>query len=527
MRFRVRGAALIAFAASPMLGACRQHETPAAPPSAQDPCPRSAALKVGPGEGALYRSVAPFEHHDAQRTHRFNATCTVAELAGDGVEPEIAQRVAPDDYSMPYILQTRERNQLYVYGFTPETATQGGFVARVDADSLKQLWRTWLPDPKPAAQWSWPGVVTVHGNGALYAVFGNRFYKLDAESGEILARQSLPEGEYGAVYNGMDVLSDGRLVTKNMELGGECSTLQLREKLAERSSRLLQAAMPLQTFGGLLCHLKNNHLPSTLVVLDPDELEVVAQIELPEPITGRVSTERHDGTEYVYVPGSKNLFRYVYDGDKLEPDSSWGPVPYVEDGQGPAAAASFLDGFAILHVNGYTRASSLVAIDLRDASRSHRIEPFEWGDDIDIGPSFVLSMPSIDPENHLIVAIDTLAWRMGGVRFDADKGFSMAWTRAAVSVAFSALTGPPESREIVVPDMLSLGPLSGDPIGTAASDRVLWLDAQTGAEIVASPALTHRPAPGNIVTPGFGGRFYYLGADGKLRELSVRAAVED
>jgi len=48
---------------------------------------------------------------------------------------------------------------------------------------------------------------------------------------------------------------------------------------------------------------------------------------------------------------------------------------------------------------------------------------------------------------------------------------------------------------------------------------VTWLDERTGAERARSAALASSSAPGNIVTPGFGGRFYYLSAAGRLSEL--------
>ena len=34
---------------------------------ASDPCPRSARLETGPDTSPLYRSIAPFEHHDIER----------------------------------------------------------------------------------------------------------------------------------------------------------------------------------------------------------------------------------------------------------------------------------------------------------------------------------------------------------------------------------------------------------------------------------------------------------------------------
>jgi hypothetical protein len=44
----------------------------------------------------------------------------------------------------------------------------------------------------------------------------------------------------------------------------------------------------------------------------------------------------------------------------------------------------------------------------------------------------------------------------------------------------------------------------------------------TGAQVARSPVLADVPAPGNIVTPGFGGRFWYVSARGALWALRPR-----
>ena len=47
---------------------------------------------------------------------------------------------------------------------------------------------------------------------------------------------------------------------------------------------------------------------------------------------------------------------------------------------------------------------------------------------------------------------------------------------------------------------------------------------RTGKELARTEPLAPAPAPGNIVTPGFGGRFYYLSQAGALWELRPRAS---
>ena len=59
---------------------------------------------------------------------------------------------------------------------------------------------------------------------------------------------------------------------------------------------------------------------------------------------------------------------------------------------------------------------------------------------------------------------------------------------------------------------------------SSGGDSVVWLDERTGTERARSRVLAPGPAPGNIVTPGFRGRFYYVSGGGVLWELRpVRA----
>jgi hypothetical protein len=301
---------------------------PASASAAPDPCPRSAALRTGPADGPYYATVAPFEHFSSSRAQVFPATCATTELPGAG-PVRVRVREAHGDYLTPYSAVTRDRGQLYLYGYRPDAARQGAYVAAIDTRSLRERWRTRIPDAAPPGQWSYPGVVAVHGNGSLYAVYGNVLVRLDARTGAVLARRELPEDPQGtgAAYNGLIVLPDGRIAVKG-----------------------------------------------------------------------------------------------------------------------------------------------------------------------------------------IVVSHDTTAGRMAALHLDPRRGFTVRWRRPMSSLAFSALVGAARDRQIVIPDH------------TARGDEVLWLDERTGRTRARTRPLSTLPAPGNIVTPGFGDRFYFPTGDGRLWELHpVRA----
>src|SRR5262249_36626980 len=210
-------------------------------------------------------TVAPFEHFDSNRTQTFASTCTIEELAGIDVRVDLRRSSA--NFATPYIAATRDRDQLYVYGYGSDPATDGGYVALVDPTTLEQQWRTKILDTSPAGQWSYPGVVA-HGNGFLYAIYANVLVKLDPVSGEILASRGVPEtsGDLAQVYNGIVVLPDGRLAAKNM-VRGPCAS---------------------STVAGLICVQKLG-APSHLTVVDPEQLEIVDSVSLGDTVIGRIT----------------------------------------------------------------------------------------------------------------------------------------------------------------------------------------------------------------------------------------------
>jgi len=120
-----------------------------------DPCRTSAAgsgvIPPGPTTGPYYRTVAPYEHFGSARTQVFPDTCTVSEIAGPG-NVEIASRASPVDFTTPYIAFTRDRDQLYLYGYGADAATEGGYVASIDPETLGERWRTRILAEGPPGQ---------------------------------------------------------------------------------------------------------------------------------------------------------------------------------------------------------------------------------------------------------------------------------------------------------------------------------------------------------------------------------------
>jgi hypothetical protein len=147
-----------------------------------------------------------------------------------------------------------------------------------------------LPRPagRPAGRAAWP-----HANGSLYITQGRWCHRL-APDCSVLAARELPRD---AAYNSLVVLPDGHLVMKDFA-------------------------------GGTGLHrLADGRRGSELVVLEPEQLEVVARHELPEGSIARLSmaadTDTPDGS--VYVIGDRHAMRLRWDptAARFVPDDAW------------------------------------------------------------------------------------------------------------------------------------------------------------------------------------------------------------
>jgi hypothetical protein len=225
----------------------------------------------------------------------------------------------------------------------------------------------------------------------------------------------------------------------------------------------------------------------------------------PEPVTGRITAGRAGGRDVVYVAGHDHLFRYAYRRGRLRLDRGWGPVTYRTGGEQPGTGPGLLGRYVVVQTNFLPSDEPLTvtAVDSRNSRRVFRIRPFAGVG----GRSWIVSKAALDAATRTVVTHDTAAGRMAALRLDPRRGFRVRWSRPLRSLAFSALVGDPAHRQVVVPD------------SHTGAEQVVWLDERTGTELARSATLAPSPAPGNIVAPGFGGRFYYASAAGRLWEL--------
>jgi len=390
--------------------------------NAQSTCTRSDTLPTGTSP-TWYVSVASSEHADSQRTQVFGRTCTLTEVT-QSKRLRIRVRQAPGTYPAIYNVVTRNRNELYVFGGNAGQSS-GAYVARLDPETLVELWRT--PLRVSAGQWSYLGVMAVHGNGFLYAVTSNLLVKLNPTTGAILASLALPQlpadkGGTGAAYNGFVVTADGLIVTKSIERG------------------------PCTADGpqGLFCAI-DNRLPSTLAVVDPGTLRLLAATTLSEPSLGRLMSEKHDGIDYIYIPGVSALTRYTWVNNTLALDSGWGPVGY--DGGTSPSGLGLLGSFVVGQTNivPSVTPTRVFAVNIFDGSQVYHLQPF-----VGLSSSWVPSKGVFDTVNSRLYVQDTAAAQVAAIDL-TPTGLQLAWKVENRATGFMALLGPSSARQISMP----------------------------------------------------------------------------
>ena len=337
-------------------------------------------------------------------------------------------------------------------------------------------------------------MIGLHGNGTLIVVSGNTAAVLDPDTGDVVNRVDLPQDDPATgSYNGFATTSDGTLFTKS--LFRSCDTVG----------------------SPALVRCLDTERPQSMLAIDPVSLEIIDEVELPDFSTGRIPVGVHDGVDHVYLPGVSSLYRYRWDGEALTLDDDWGFVTVTEEGDLTAMTPNITQDWAFVQVNtGFNGPMPVWAISTADSSERFSIQPFA---DIPAPASFNAAHGSFDPDNGLLYAADTGAGRASALAFDPETGFEVRWIEEQTLSVFQQLINTPDRRVMVSNELIDF---EGNPLG-AANEQVVFRDAATGRELARTEELLPRMSQGANISPGFGGRVYFPGADGTLYEITVQS----
>jgi len=311
------------------------------------------------------------------------------------------------------------------------------WVERFHPDTLEVIERS--PD-LPGGP-TWPGGLAVHANGSLYVAFGRHAHRL-APDCSLLASRELPRAK---PYNSFVILPDGHLVMK--DFGGP---------------RRGEAPWGPDTE------------PSELLVLEPESLDIVARLQLPEPSIARVSADGDD----VYVVGDTSLLRVRWTGRDLVPDDGftarYRTLPgqtYGWDAVIEAGAAWFLDNgngsegyIGTFRGQGVSSAPlHLVRVDLTTGAVS-------LTEICGLPNGIIANPPAVDPVRRVAVGYDSGNGVVAAFSFDESGVTTPLWRREMNHAAHPLRYA--DTGELLL----------GDHDASRSADQMVVLDIETGAE---------------------------------------------
>ena len=374
----------------------------------------------------------------------------------------------------------------------------GPYVAKADATTGKQIWRTYLDNANVSRRWIGNANLNILDNGNIAFAWANQIVLIDADSGRILRQNTLPAGATAVAdvnFKHLTIAPDRTLILKDQ---------------TRPTGNTDQGTMAI--LKGLQAGLKQGN--SELVAVNPDTLEVLDHISLPEPATVPHIITMFEGRIAIYVGVNTGALRYFWDPatKKLSQDPSWVVKPMVK-GQTTSDAPSILGDWIVLQTNGLgseTVASSIVAVNQKDPSRMRVIFPFgdlkkgEW--------SWAPPKPQTDPENSMIYSADMGMGKVAGIKIDQATGeMKTVWVVDDTTNAFQPLIGPKDKRVMLLSNARKN--VEKEPIKLALftgnyKEQVTWRDAATG-RIIAQSDFFEPLSVGALITPGFGGRVYF------------------
>ncbi|GGH32463.1 hypothetical protein SAMN05444007_106160 [Cribrihabitans marinus] len=450
-----------------------------------------------------FKSMNGAEVADSARSQLYPCASFLGDW--DGPNDVYAWRAA-GEYQGVLFMNNRHPGELYLTGGNNPPAQGvvpvGPWVAKVDATTGKEIWRTVLENGNVSGVWVGAANLNILPDGNIPIAFGNHLVKLDGDTGRIIQHVALPAGAppEGSNFKHLTIAPDGTLIVKNQTRATPCN---------------IQG-----TLAAFQCPGGADASPgSTIHAINPDTFEIHDSVDLPENAVTPHSITTFDGKIMIYAPAIKTFFRVIWDPETLQLtlDESWSTDSYLEPGQTSGDAPGVLGDWMVVQVNGLPTnkaASAMVGISQHDSTKITRVYPF--GTELPTGMSWAPPKAAVDAENDMVFSTDQNMMKIGGINFDRETGeMTVAWTIDGATTALQALYGPKNRRV--------LGTARAEPSVTQQAlmqtstppykQQAIWLDAKTGRLLAESDFL--EPMNFNtLLSPGFGGRFYYMWDEG-------------
>lgn len=225
---------------------------------------------------------------------------------------------------------------------------------------------------------------------------------------------------------------------------------------------------------------------ASVLAVNAETLEVIDELQLPEPAPSPHIITMFDGKIAIYVGLNQSLRRYFWDpyAKRLSADENWQVFP-MQDGQSAATAPSVIGDRISVQLNGLftdQRASSVVVVSQKDATKQHVIFPFG---ELDPGEwSFAPPKGTADPENSMINSADTGMKQVAGIRLDQATGeMELTFVVDNISNTFQPLIGPKDKRVLLLTNIkqnVAKEPIKPVVFTANYKEQLTWRDAATG-----------------------------------------------
>ncbi len=384
------------------------------------------------------------------------------------------------------------------------------YVSKFNASTGREIWRTYVENVNVSDQWFALGSLAIIDDGTLVAAAGHTFWKIDRQTGELLASQKQPiEGTPAKDHNfdGMVVAPDGQ------------GTLLMK-------SQTRSVGCPTQTNNAMSsCPADYGPAPrSNFVAVDPVTLKNLDSIQINQNVTARtIAVPGDNGKTYMYGNGADSLVRVIWDPETetLEQDLSWQPKVILK-GQTGGASPVIIGDWVIANSNANPSSKTpqcLFAVSQDDPTDTHKVCP--WGESFPVESGATQSespaAPGIDAENNLIFAQDYFLKGVYAIRINRQTGeMKVAWGRDDWWTSdYFSMVGSADERVLISQNISPDTTTANIATGFDYTETVLWVDEATGKTIAES-----EPGPstavGSLINVGYGGRHYTMGNDGSL-----------
>ena len=286
----------------------------------------------------------------------------------------------------------------------------------------------------------WPGGLAAHANGSLYVVFGNHAHRLSADL-QVIVSVELPRLR---PYNSFVILPSGHLATKDFS-----------------------GALPGQPNGTPM-------EPTELLILDPQDLRIVARLELAEPSIARLSADGND----IYVVGDYSLIRVFWRNETLIVDTTFNARYRTLEGQtfGWDAVitdedAWFLDnGEGTQLFMGSFRGVGISSAPLHLVRVNKKTAQVTLTEICGLPDGIIANPPVVDTQRQIVVGFDSGNGVISGFDYDEDS-VTPRWSRQQNHACHMLLS--PEAGQIV----------TADHRPDLGCEQVVILDITTGDEV--------------------------------------------